>query len=47
MYYDREKNKPVVTNYTEKREVREYTLYLLERVFRVVETSYQHVYAMS
>jgi len=44
MYYDNEKNMPVITNYTENREVREYTLYLFERVFRVVEASYHHLY---
>lgn len=45
MYFDTEKNEPVVPNYTENREVKAYTLYLFEKMFRVIDTFYYHIYA--
>lgn len=44
MYFDTEKNEPVIPNYTENREVKDYTLYLFKKVFRVIDRSYYYIY---
>jgi hypothetical protein len=44
MYFDIEKNEPVIPNYTENREVKEYTFYLFENVFSVLDTSYHYIH---
>ncbi len=47
MYFDREKEEPVIPNYTEKREVKKYTLYLFENVLSVLDTSYRYIHINS
>jgi hypothetical protein len=44
MYFDVEKNEPVIPNYTENREVKEYTLYLFKNVFKVLDDSYYYIF---
>jgi hypothetical protein len=43
MFYDIKKNEMVVPNYIEKREIKDYTLYLFEKVFMVIDISYSHL----